>query len=562
MGHGTACAGIIRSVAPDVELLSIRIFDESLQVRGSLLLDAISWAIDEKVHLLNLSLGTTNPNLKDPLTDAVKLAVTSGILVVAADGDEPGRSYPACLEDVIGVGGSAEIAVGAVYRREKPVELFAYSGPRRVCWPMGQWRIKGGTSFAAAYVTGQIACNLEAHQTCGLTPRGVVKIFQPFSEDTSSRPAIEAAPFETDRACLYPYNKEMHSLIRYRDLLPFDISAVVDYPAKRLVGKDAGEAIGIDQIGVKISAKLDSSLELSDSLILGHLNELSRNRGQDLLESTISKAIHQGKNVFSLSPIPKQDYPHIYDLAREAKVQIASPWISDEDIVDYIRATRELPPVTVPVVGVLGTSSSQGKFTFQLGLRVQLQRAGHRISQLGTEPHSSLFGFEGCIAAGYDGLQMPPDVLSSYVDSMLRRLAMSSPDLILVGAQSGTVPYDINSERTHTLGTLAFLLGARPDVVILVVNSIDPDEYIEDTIATIRGVSRAKTVALALSDRGKHIRQTYGRTMITPEPISKEVLEQVSQKLEDRFSLPLLRISSEFDQRRAVTIIENCLASE
>ena len=49
-------------------------------------------------------------------------------------------------------------------------------------------------------------------------------------------------------AAIYPFNKEMHSLIRFQDLLPFQISHVVDVIGKRTIGKDSGEVIGAKKI--------------------------------------------------------------------------------------------------------------------------------------------------------------------------------------------------------------------------------------------------------------------------------------------------------------------------
>ena len=50
---------------------------------------------------------------------------------------------------------------------------------------------------------------------------------------------------------------------------------------------------------------------------------------------------------------------------------------------------------------------------------------------------------------------------------------------------------------------------------ILVVNTIDPDEYIRDTINAIQALGKAPTILLAMSDKAKHIRAGYGRTLIT-----------------------------------------------
>jgi len=59
IGHGTACAGIITKNAPEVELLIIKIFDKELNSSYDLLLKAIDFAIEDKVNIINLSLGMT-----------------------------------------------------------------------------------------------------------------------------------------------------------------------------------------------------------------------------------------------------------------------------------------------------------------------------------------------------------------------------------------------------------------------------------------------------------------------------------------------------------------------
>ena len=60
-GHGTACAGLIRRSAPGASLYSLRVLDTSLRTDLHLLAAAIRWAAAQGLDLLNLSLGTTEP---------------------------------------------------------------------------------------------------------------------------------------------------------------------------------------------------------------------------------------------------------------------------------------------------------------------------------------------------------------------------------------------------------------------------------------------------------------------------------------------------------------------
>ena len=58
-GHGTACAGIIRSMAPDCELYSIKVLGAGLVGRGMVFAAGLRWAIENGMNVCNLSMGTT-----------------------------------------------------------------------------------------------------------------------------------------------------------------------------------------------------------------------------------------------------------------------------------------------------------------------------------------------------------------------------------------------------------------------------------------------------------------------------------------------------------------------
>jgi hypothetical protein len=108
---------------------------------------------------------------------------------------------------------------------------------------------------------------------------------------------------------------------------------------------------------------------------------------------------------------------------------------------------------------------------------------------------------------------------------------------------------------THSMSSLAFLLGVKADVCILVVNSIDVEEYIRDTIDGIRAVCKAPTLALAMGDREKHIRVAYGQSMITPQKMGRSDIERHLKRLEDTFQLPAVEILSEVGQQRVVDTV-------
>jgi len=84
LGHGTAVAAAIREKAPSTDLLAVKVFDRRLVTTGVALVEGIRWAIAQDVHLINLSLGTTNEAHRDVLVAAVSEAERAGAVVVAA----------------------------------------------------------------------------------------------------------------------------------------------------------------------------------------------------------------------------------------------------------------------------------------------------------------------------------------------------------------------------------------------------------------------------------------------------------------------------------------------
>src|SRR3954447_19083554 len=58
-GHGTACAGIIRSFAPDCELTSVRVLGAGYTGSAKVMLAGLEWAIAQGFDIVNMSLSTT-----------------------------------------------------------------------------------------------------------------------------------------------------------------------------------------------------------------------------------------------------------------------------------------------------------------------------------------------------------------------------------------------------------------------------------------------------------------------------------------------------------------------
>jgi subtilisin family serine protease len=97
IGHGTAVAAVIREKAPAAEIFAVKIFHDKLATRIETLVRAIDWCVENGMHLINLSVGTSNPDHEAALRAAVEHVRANGITLVAAYEDSGVRWLPGCL---------------------------------------------------------------------------------------------------------------------------------------------------------------------------------------------------------------------------------------------------------------------------------------------------------------------------------------------------------------------------------------------------------------------------------------------------------------------------------
>lgn len=168
-GHGTHVAGIIAGngkvmgVAPNAKLLILKVLDKTGNGNCQGLYDAINYAIEQKVDIINMSLGISiNVN---EIHTMLKKAVDNNICVVCACGNEgDGKaftdeySYPAGYNEAISVGAIDNARVNAVFTNSnKEVDLVAH-GVNVVSTHLNYgYRSMSGTSQATPHVAGALA---------------------------------------------------------------------------------------------------------------------------------------------------------------------------------------------------------------------------------------------------------------------------------------------------------------------------------------------------------------------------------------------------------------------
>ena len=168
-GHGTACAAIIRELAPDVELVSVRVLSSTLTGSAWNFANALEWCLDHGVQVVNLSLSTANERYTETFRDLLDRAERQRVLVVSAMNNERKRSIPSEFAGVFSV------ACAPGTDRETfwwnplaPAEWGAPGIDVPLAWTHGSTITATGNSFAAPVIAGHLARLVGAHPS--ITP--------------------------------------------------------------------------------------------------------------------------------------------------------------------------------------------------------------------------------------------------------------------------------------------------------------------------------------------------------------------------------------------------------
>ena len=185
-GHGSMITGIIAAgvgnekgiagLSSGVNILALRCFSGSDTGLGegngslSVIISALSYAIEQDVDVINLSFGGTSYVGLLPMKSLLDEATSKGIIVVAAVGNDGTAQYqyPAAFDSVIGVGSTNERgAVSSTSQKNNSVfvvapgeNIYGFSSRNSVAYNLGS-----GTSFSAPMVTAMAAIAKQANSS-------------------------------------------------------------------------------------------------------------------------------------------------------------------------------------------------------------------------------------------------------------------------------------------------------------------------------------------------------------------------------------------------------------
>ncbi len=174
-GHGTHVAGIaaangnVIGVAPDAQIVMIKVCDSGGSCSSSSILSGFDWCVTNKdlynISVISMSLGdggqyTSATCPSDPIDAGIASAYSAGIFLVAASGNNhytSGISHPACNENVTAAGGTTKTDTITFNRGGDLLTLLAPGVSITSTWIGGSTTTLSGTSMSTPHLAGAAA---------------------------------------------------------------------------------------------------------------------------------------------------------------------------------------------------------------------------------------------------------------------------------------------------------------------------------------------------------------------------------------------------------------------
>lgn len=530
-GHGTAILTILQQGSSENVYTILKIFDAELACEEDRLLYALRYVCEHvPCDLLNLSLGITACTKKKELFELCQRLSDRNTVIVSAFDHSGAVSYPAAFPCVIGVDdhevcrSSRDIA----YVEDSMVNVFAFGRAQRISRFFTRYLYVSGSSVACAHITRALA-SADVHSPAEALDALYQMANFVFRKD-AVRPAVAPASIlpTIKKAIVFPYSKEMHSVVRFDSLLSFSIAGVYDSPLSGNVGRKVLSDDGEREYTIRSWKEIPWESDF-DTVILGHLGEYSAVTREDWWQKALQLCQTYKKQIYCFDESPAIP-PELGDVAVD--------WPHKDFLSDRFGKLHE---ITCPVLGIFGTGSKQGKMTLQLILRKLFLANGYQIGQIGSEPSSLLFGMDDVIPFGYnEKFALDGTDLIEAVNDSLNRIQEKGVDLIIAGCQSGTIPYSLMNIRHATCRQLDFLLGVHPDRVVLCANLFDDPEYIDRTARAIEALVPCRVIAVVLFPMT--FAGEYAMIGTPSRKASKATIEQKKREIHEFCQIPCFEL--------------------
>lgn len=534
IGHGTAVATIIYNTNPNIDIICFRICDDIMSVDESGLISVLEYIYDNiEVDIINISLGAIYQFMHSDLREVCRKLHQKGIVIVSSFDNNGAVSYPAAFDEVIGVDtkNKYENKDDIYMAKSGIVDIFVPNIYYRTMWNE-QKTILRGSSFATAKIVGLLSLKIK-ELTTPFNKNALLELIANKQINIENYDTMQSPHFQIKKAIIFPVNKEVHALLRFKEMLNFQIFGVFD---ERLSG-NVGKTMFSEKIGSFDSINWNDDF---DTIILSCTKDLTALTKRQYVTNILEKAQIYNKSIYSFEPI-KTEYKRMY-----------YPGITTKMVPHGNNFKLHKP--TIPVVGIFGTSSKQGKFSLQLDLKNRLTGHGYDVGHISTEPSGYLFDSDFVFHFGYQSdLNIQSWECISILNNMVWETQLKGKDILITGCQSGTLHYDNSNVENFAIIQYAFLLGIMPDFCVLCINPHDDIEYITRTIGFINSIDNGKVRAIALFPI--QAIETITGINYKMQKLSEQDLKNIKIDYEKIFNLPIYTIGDELDMNNLTDLI-------
>lgn len=575
-GHGTGIASIIYRAMPEAEIVSVKIFHESLQCDEELITASIQWCIDNEIDIINLSLGIKTASPSQRLRDICKTAISKNIIIVAASGRKyTDEFYPAFFNQIFGVtSGNIKRPDRFGYIKDFPVEFIAKGNMHRVASINNSFSLVDGSSYACAYFTGIIGKLLSKLSSDLTIPELKEKLIELSDKEvvplnlntkgkfdftvlsTSYKSNIEELFIKPHlkkikNIALFPISeKELKLFLKFPDYCIGKVTKKIDYP-KAFIQKKEEEA------DIQDWMLNEHDLNTFDTLAVGYFHEHLFEGNVEFGKAILKKSLLKDKILFFFDAGLKErtalEYPD---------ANIYAP-VVDLNTFNLLKGYNYNQRLKTPVLAVVGTGSKQGKFTVQLRIREILKKEGYIVSHISTEPHGELLGADFSFPMGYNStVKLNQKTWPFFLRSLNRAMEdYYKPNIILTGIQSWTIsPVGFPSLTGNELRAIEFLIGCEPDYIICTISPNDTRETIKKNTDAAQLFTGAKTIFYCITPLMTELVKTPNgllkkESLLTPKEL-KEKINYYSDILES----PVFDIMDDERENQILNLVENAFS--
>lgn len=549
-GHGTAVTWLIKNKLPSAHVLSLRIFDiiqDEVICTEERLIKALEYIeLNYKVKVINLSSCISQVRNMSELKKITRRLANKGVVIVSPHHNNHSLSYPASFEWVIGVAIDTKMVRGTkkVITNDGVVNIFDSLRQYQIPQKNNYFELKTGVSFSCSEVS------VDAYLQIQKGAKNVFDVIENLKKVYTYQPSRLSIPkspqFVIKKAAIFPFNKEIRSMVRFSYDLPFEIVDIYDLKYSLNVGYTTKSILQDDSVPEFTIKNIDNIVWNSfDTLILGCTKELSLiYKNYLILKNLIVSAIEHNKNIYSFENI--SDF---FDIKELNKNKLFYPEVNEDQLLPN-RGGR-FAKTAATVVGVYGTSSMQGKFTLQLELRREAKKMGCNLGHIATEPSTLLFGIDYVFPMGYNGtIYIREEEKILYCNDLIRKLSESNCELILVGSQRETIPKQFENIYNLCTNTYAFLQGTKPDYAVLMISINDDYDYIKRTINFLYALTKTETIALVVSPFG-----TKQNVKVKNDKNYDEINKELIKKMKSVFEIPIFTLGESGLARKLLEMI-------